>query len=87
MKVPSGYDANTKYRLIFVRHLLGGNATQVANGYSGLEALADNAAIFATADGLQGSNAEASGTGWWNANGGDMKLVAARSGANIGSPG
>ena len=34
-------------------------------------------ATFATADGLSGSNGEASGTGWWNVNGGDMKLLQA----------
>jgi polyhydroxybutyrate depolymerase len=64
--------------LIFVWHPLGGSGSQVVNdGYNGLKALAKDSAIFATADGLTGSNSEASGTGWWNANGGDMKLVQA----------
>ena len=57
-------------------HALGGSGSQVASaGYNGLKSLANNTAIFATADGLTGSNSETSGTGWWNANGGDMKLV------------
>lgn len=76
LDVPAGYDANKPYRLIFVWHPLGGSGSQVAGGgYNGLKSLSNGTAIFATADGLQGSNSEASGTGWWNANGGDFKLV------------
>jgi polyhydroxybutyrate depolymerase len=78
LDVPANYDASQPYRLIFVWHPLGGTGSQVVNsGYNGLKSRADNTAIFATADGLQGSNSEASGTGWWNAGGGDMKLVQA----------
>jgi polyhydroxybutyrate depolymerase len=76
--VPNDYDENKKYKLIFVWHPLGGSGSQVANGgYDGLKSRSEGTAVFATADGLNGSNAEASGTGWWNANGGDMKLVQA----------
>jgi polyhydroxybutyrate depolymerase len=76
--VPSGYDADQKYKLIFVWHPLGGSGSQVASGgYNGLKSLSNGTTVFATADGLNGSNAEASGTGWWNANGGDMALVQA----------
>jgi poly(3-hydroxybutyrate) depolymerase len=78
LDVPTGYDTNKPYRLIFVWHPLGGSGSQIVNGgYNGLKSLANNTAVFATADGLNGSNSEASGTGWWNANGGDMKLVQA----------
>ena len=80
LDVPANYaaDAGKPYRLIFVWHPLGGSGSQVVSGgYNGLKALAGGTAIFATADGLQGSNSETSGTGWWNANGGDMKLVRA----------
>jgi poly(3-hydroxybutyrate) depolymerase len=78
LDVPSGYDANKPYRLIFVWHPLGGSGSQVVSGgYNGLKALSNNTTIFATADGLNGSNQEASGAGWWNANGGDVKLVQA----------
>jgi polyhydroxybutyrate depolymerase len=78
LDVPTGYDANKPYRLIFVWHPLGGSGSQiVSGGFNGLKSLANNTAVFATADGLNGSNSEASGTGWWNANGGDMKLVQA----------
>jgi poly(3-hydroxybutyrate) depolymerase len=76
LDVPSGYDGSKPYRLIFVWHPLGGSGSQVVNGgYNGLKSLSGGTTIFATADGLNGSNSEASGTGWWNANGGDMKLV------------
>lgn len=76
LDVPANYSAATPYRLIFVWHPLGGSGSQiVSGGYNGLKTLSNNMAIFATADGLNGSNSEASGTGWWNANNGDMKLV------------
>ncbi len=76
LDVPSGYKPATPYRLIFVWHPLGGSGSQiVSGGFNGLKTLSNGTAIFATADGLQGSNSETSGVGWWNANGGDMKLV------------
>jgi polyhydroxybutyrate depolymerase len=78
LDVPTNYDASKPYKLIFVWHPLGGSGSQVVSGgYNGLKSMANNTAVFATADGLNGSNSEASGTGWWNANGGDMKLVQA----------
>jgi polyhydroxybutyrate depolymerase len=80
LDVPTNYvaDANKPYRLIFVWHPLGGSGSQVVSGgYNGLKSLSNGSTIFATADGLQGSNSETSGVGWWNANGGDMKLVQA----------
>ena len=76
LDVPTSYEASKPYKLIFVWHPLGGSGSQiVSGGFNGLKSMANNTAIFATADGLNGSNAEASGTGYWNANGGDMKLV------------
>ena len=78
LDVPTNYDGTKPYRLIFVWHPLGGSGSQiVSGGFNGLKSLSNSTAIFATADGLNGSNSEASGTGWWNANGGDMKLVQA----------
>lgn len=78
LDVPANYDANTPYTLVFVWHPLGGNASQVANGgYDGLKSRSNNTAIFVAADGLDGSNQEVQGKGWWNANGGDMKLLSA----------
>jgi polyhydroxybutyrate depolymerase len=76
--VPASYDTNKKHRLIFVWHPLGGSADGiVSGGYNGLKSLSEGSAIFVTADGLQGSNGEASGPGWWNVNNGDMKLLTA----------
>jgi predicted esterase len=78
LDVPNNYDGAQAYRLIFAWHPLGGSAAGVANdGYYGLKPLSNDSAIFVTADGLNGSNSEASGTGWWNVNGGDMKLLQA----------
>ena len=76
LDVPTGYDASKPYRLIFVWHPLSGSGSQiVSGGFNGLKSLANNTVVFATADGLNGSNSEASGTGYWNVNGGDMKLL------------
>ena len=76
LDVPTGYDSSKPYRLIFVWHPLGGSGSQiVSGGFNGLKTLSNSTAVFATADGLNGSNSEASGTGYWNVNGGDMKLL------------
>jgi len=79
VEVPTNYDGSKPYRLIFVWHPLGGSGSQiVSGGFNGLKSLASNTAVFATADGLNGKSASGtSGTGWWNASGGDMKLVQA----------
>lgn len=78
LDVPSDYDGERKYRLVFVWHPLGGSASQVVSGgYNGLKSLSEGSTIFVAADGLMGGNGEASGPGWWNANGGDMKLLTA----------
>jgi polyhydroxybutyrate depolymerase len=74
LDVPTGYETSTKYRLIFVWHPLGGHANQVAPGYNGLKALSNNSTIFVAPEGLNGSNGEASGNGWWNVDDTDMKL-------------
>lgn len=77
--VPANYDPGKPYRLIFVWHPMGGSGSQVASGgYNGLKTLSNGTAIFATADGLQGVTPSGSrGTGWFNVDGGDMKLVQA----------
>jgi poly(3-hydroxybutyrate) depolymerase len=79
LEVPTDYDGSKPYRLVFVWHPLGGSGSQiVSGGFNGLKSLASNSAVFATADGLNGKSASGtSGTGWWNAGGGDMKLVQA----------
>ena len=76
--VPTNYDTNKPYRLIFVWHPLGGSASQVVSGgYNGLKSLSANSAVFVAAEGMNGSNAEASGNGWWNVNDRDMKFAQA----------
>jgi polyhydroxybutyrate depolymerase len=76
--VPTNYDGSKPYRLIFVWHPLGGSASGVVSGgYNGLKSLSASSAIFVAADGLNGSNAEASGNGWWNTNDRDMKFLQA----------
>ncbi len=75
LDVPTDYDPNNLYRLVFVWHPLGGSASQVVGGgYNGLKSLSEGTAIFVAPDGLDGANEMVSGKGWWNAGGGDMKL-------------
>ena len=54
--IPSDYNSNTPYKLIFAWHGLGGSAKQVAGGfgygYYGLQQLAGNTAIFVAGQGL-----------------------------------
>lgn len=78
LDVPSGYEANKPYRLVFVWHPLNGSADSVVSeGYNGLKQASNGGAIFVAPDGLDGSNAEASGRGWWNVNDRDMKFLTA----------
>ncbi|MBN2718322.1 MAG: hypothetical protein JXX14_20930 [Deltaproteobacteria bacterium] len=75
LDVPPDYNPNKLYRLIFVWHPLMGSASQVAGGdYNGLKSLSAGSTVFVAADGLQGRNSEAAGTGWWNVDGSDMAL-------------
>ena len=72
LRLPDNYDRNHPYRLIFGFHWLGGNATDVANGgwvqpYYGLQALANNSAIFVAPQGLD--------NGWANPGGRDVAFV------------
>ncbi|KAI8626686.1 carbohydrate esterase family 1 protein [Xylariaceae sp. FL1651] len=74
MKVPNNYDNSHPYRLIFTWHPLGGSAQKIVNGedinhggalpYYGLEAIANNSAIFVVPDGLN--------AGWANQGGEDL---------------
>ncbi|KAH7399704.1 hypothetical protein BKA64DRAFT_641871 [Cadophora sp. MPI-SDFR-AT-0126] len=74
MKLPSQYDKNHPYRLIFTWHQRGGSATKIVNGedpnkggvlpYYGLPPLANNSAIFVVPNGLN--------NGWANSGGEDI---------------
>ncbi|HEX6764768.1 MAG TPA: hypothetical protein VF103_04805, partial [Polyangiaceae bacterium] len=78
LAVPTNYDQNRPYRLIFAWHPLGGNAQQVAgngnNGYYGLRSASNGAAILVSPEGLpfQGTN-----LGWANTNGRDIAFLRA----------
>ncbi|KAK5654221.1 hypothetical protein OQA88_7396 [Cercophora sp. LCS_1] len=74
MKLPDRYDKDRAYRLIFTWHQLGGSAQKIVNGedinrggalpYYGLNALANNSAIFVVPQGLN--------NGWGNQGGEDV---------------
>lgn len=71
LEVPDTYDSSHPYRLVFAFHWMGGRAEDVANGYGaayyGLQALADDSAIFVAPQGL--------GNGWANPGGRDIAFV------------
>ncbi|KAK3315535.1 Alpha/Beta hydrolase protein [Apodospora peruviana] len=74
MKLPDQYDKNKPHRLIFTWHQLGGSAQKIVNGedinkggalpYYGLNAIANNSAIFVVPNGLN--------NGWGNSGGEDI---------------
>ncbi|KAF9057896.1 fungal cellulose binding domain-containing protein [Panaeolus papilionaceus] len=67
LQVPANYNPNTPYKLIFGFHWRGGNMNNVAPGYYGLRALAQETAIFVAPNGLD--------AGWANTNNRDTQLV------------
>ncbi|KAL2066170.1 hypothetical protein VTL71DRAFT_2241 [Oculimacula yallundae] len=76
MKLPTGYDQNRAYRLIFLWHQRGASAVKIVNGedpnkggvtpYYGLLPLSNNSAIFVVPEGLN--------AGWANSGGEDVTL-------------
>jgi len=73
LALPTDYDQNHPYRLIFGWHPWGGSAQQVASGgYYGLQTQAKGSAIFVAGEGLDfGGN----GKGWGNEDGQDIALL------------
>jgi poly(3-hydroxybutyrate) depolymerase len=75
LKLPSNYDPNTAYKLVFGWHWRGGTAENVANGglgggaYYGLEKQANGTAIFVSPNGID--------NGWANTGGRDMAFLKA----------
>jgi polyhydroxybutyrate depolymerase len=75
LALPSGYDANHPYRLIFGFHWSGGVAMDVASGtiiggpYYGLQSRSAGSAIFVAPEGLN--------MGWANTGGADIAFVKA----------
>jgi poly(3-hydroxybutyrate) depolymerase len=75
LKLPSNYDPNTAYKLVFGWHWRGGTAENVANGglgggaYYGLETQSNGSAIFVSPNGLD--------NGWANTGGRDIAFLKA----------
>jgi polyhydroxybutyrate depolymerase len=75
LKLPSNYDTNTAYKLVFGWHWRGGTAENVASGaigggaYYGLEKQANGTAIFVSPNGID--------NGWANTGGRDMAFLKA----------
>ncbi|KAM0323170.1 hypothetical protein ACHAQA_009020 [Verticillium albo-atrum] len=67
LQVPANYNPNREYRLVFGFHWLGGNMGNVAPGYYGLRALAQESTIFVAPNGLN--------AGWGNGGGADVTFV------------
>jgi len=77
LKLPTTYNANTPYRMIFAWHHLTGNAAGVARGnYYGMDtaAYANGRAIFIAPEGSDTGNGE---LGWPDKNGADMAFARA----------
>jgi len=76
LSVPSNYDANKPYVLIFAWHPWGGSAQQVAgtgnSGYYGLKGTSNNQAILVAPEGLDFGGM---GLGWGNTNGQDIAFL------------
>jgi len=76
LSVPSNYDPNHPYMLIFAWHPWGGSAMQVAgtgnSGYYGLKGTSNNMAILVSPEGL---DFQGRGLGWANTNGQDIAFL------------
>lgn len=70
--IPSNYNMNNPYRLVFGWHWRGGSANDVVGqGYYGLKSLSNGSAIFVAPDRAPGTD------GWTNTNGRDMDFLRA----------
>ena len=74
--VPSSYDQNKPYRLIFGWHPWGGTAQQIAQmGYFGLSTASNGQAILVAPEGQTFTMGQMTGLGWGNANGEDVAFA------------
>jgi len=67
LRVPSNYDSNKAYKLIFGYHWMGGTMNNVAPDYYGLRPLAQESAIFVAPQGID--------NGWANNGGEDITFT------------
>jgi polyhydroxybutyrate depolymerase len=73
LAIPSNYDQNKPYRLIFGWHPWGGSAQQIAQqGYFGLSSASGGQAILVAPE---GQDFQDNGLGWGNANGEDVAFL------------
>jgi len=72
VKVPSNYEANTPYRLVFAWHGLGGTAMQIASNYYGLVTRSANSALFIAGQGQPGTGQQNGLATWTIANDSDV---------------
>jgi len=73
LAIPSNYNQNQPYRLIFGWHPWGGSAQQTASmGYFGLSSVINGQAILVAPE---GQNYQDAGLGWGNANGEDLDFM------------
>lgn len=76
VQIPSNYDTNHPYRLVFAWHGRTGTAAQIARNFYGLEMPLGASTIFVSGQGL-GTEEDPADTGWPNTNGQDIALVRA----------
>jgi poly(3-hydroxybutyrate) depolymerase len=70
LDIPSNYNSNTPYKLVFGWHWRGGSANDVVGqGYYGMKSLSNNTAIFVAPDRAPGTD------GWTNDSGRDMAFL------------
>jgi poly(3-hydroxybutyrate) depolymerase len=73
--VPSGYDPNKPYRLIFAWHGLGGTSMQIASSYYGLLSRSAGSAIFIAPQGLPGTGQQSGLATWPNTGDSDITFT------------
>ncbi|HKP59563.1 MAG TPA: prolyl oligopeptidase family serine peptidase, partial [Polyangiales bacterium] len=67
VKLPTGYDPNKPYKLIFAWHYLGGSAQGISRGYYGLESMSGGSTIFVAPEGIDAA--------WPNTGGRDVNFA------------
>ena len=76
VQIPTAYDPNHPYRLVFAWHGRTGTAAQIARNFYNLETPLGATTIFVSGQGL-GTEADPADTGWPNTNGQDVAFVRA----------
>jgi poly(3-hydroxybutyrate) depolymerase len=69
VKLPTGYEPNKPYKLVFAWHYLGGSASGIARNYYGLEGMSAGSTIFVAPEGIDAA--------WPNTGGRDVNFAKA----------